>query len=388
MSTTFNAIVKDENKNQIICRFVPTMTVPIDGGVTVELDYHGWPSICKGDGDTIYAVSSARTEHVDPYGAIGFAKSLDGGETWSDYKLIIDTPLDDRDCGVTYLGNGHLIVIWFTHDAYKYREGGCYSGWRKRSTPEQVAAVDAKFDKLTPEEGVGGCFVIHSLDDGETWGDPIRLPITTPHGATLMQDGKSLIAVGVPWYSKLSSLGVDLPGNKLHVIKSTDGGYTWNYLSAIDIQEDLPGVACEAHIIQLKDLTYLAALRCETSGLGMTTYVMRSEDGLKWTLPEKVETCIGAPPHLLQLKNGNVLLTYSTRVKGGCGERACISTDGGKTWSNEMIISLADQVDGWDLGYPSSVELDNGTIVSAFYQKFEMDPKCSFLYTKWEIEET
>ncbi len=382
----FNAIVKDENKNQILCRFDPPMTVEIDGGVTMDLVYHGWPSICKGDGDTVYAVSSARIEHVDPFGAIGFSKSLDGGKTWSEYKLIIDTPLDDRDCGVTYLGNGHLVVNWFTHDAYKYREGGCYSGWRKNVTPEQVAAVDAKFDKLTPEEGVGGCFVIHSLDDGKTWGEPIRLGITTPHGATVMQDGKSLIIVGVPWYSKLA-MGVDLAGEQLHVFKSTDGGYKWEYVSQIFIPEDLPGVPCEAHIIQLKDGSFLAALRCEKRGVGMTTYVMRSEDCLNWTLPEKVESALGSPPHLLQLKNGNILLTYSTRIAKGCGERACISTDGGKTWSNEMIISLADQVDGWDLGYPSSVELDDGTIISAFYQKYEMDKKCSFLYTKWEIEE-
>ncbi len=385
MNCTFRASVAAENCDQIISRLTPPTTVEIYHGVTVDLDYHGWPSLGKGAGDTVYAVSSMRTEHVDPYGAIGFSKSLDGGKTWEPYRIIMDTPLDDRDCGIVSLGSGHLMVWWFTHDAYKYREGGCFSGWRNRSTPEQIAAVDARFDTLTEEEAIGGCFVSHSMDDGKTWGAPIRLPITCPHGASLMQDGKSLVAVGMPWYSK-KTLGVDLDPKQLHVVMSQDGGYHWDLISSIPTPDTLIGGACEPHIIQLKDGSFLASLR-DQSKTAMKCWVARSEDGKSWGEFEIVPAANGAPPHLLQLKDGKVLLVYSCRIAPACGERACVSTDGGKTWSNEMILSVAKQAYHWDLGYPSSVELDDGTILTAYYQKLADDKKCSFLYTKWKLIE-
>jgi hypothetical protein len=46
-------------------------------------------------------------------------------------------------------------------------------------------------------------------------------------------------------------------------------------------------------------------------------------------------------------------------------EEARRMEDGGRTWGREIVIRR----DGgsWDLGYPKSVQLDNGEIVSAYY---------------------
>jgi hypothetical protein len=50
----------------------------------------------------------------------------------------------------------------------------------------------------------------------------------------------------------------------------------------------------------------------------------------------------------------------------GCG--ALVSDDGGKTWNRDMQILLAgDGVNNYDLGYPSTVQLDDGTIITALY---------------------
>ena len=368
------------------------ITVEIHNGVTIDLDYHGWPSIHRGKDGVLYAVSSIRTEHISPFGAIGLTKSYDGGETWTPYRIIVDTPLDDRDCGIVDLGEGHLMVWWFTHDAFKYLDGGIYSGWRRNParTPEQLAAIDEKYAKLDEEAACGGSYVAHSLDGGETWGDPIRVPVTCPHGPTLMNDGKTLIVAGYSWYS-YKVMNPPLPGKQVHLLTSTDGGYTWSMLNSIPFPARIFGDASEFHVLQLRSGTILVAYR--DSGLGenrghLKTSVARSEDGGKtWSEFERVPTATGGPPHLCQLADGKVLLTYGCRTAPACGERCVISEDDGLTWSNEMVLSVANRPFDIDLGYPSSAQADDGSIVTVYYQKFGEEPNCSFLYTKWELIE-
>ncbi len=103
-------------KNEALAHLVGEKAIPVkvDEDNTVYLDYQGWPSICKGEGDTLYAASSLRIAHVDPFSVTAFFKSEDGGKTWSEPKIINDTPTDDRDTGILYMGNGRLLVTFFT----------------------------------------------------------------------------------------------------------------------------------------------------------------------------------------------------------------------------------------------------------------------------------
>ena len=75
-----------EAKNQILSRLCDgkEIEVPIWGNTTIKLGYHGWPTICKGDGDTLYASASLRIAHIDPYAVVVFMESHDKGYTWSD----------------------------------------------------------------------------------------------------------------------------------------------------------------------------------------------------------------------------------------------------------------------------------------------------------------
>jgi hypothetical protein len=74
----------------------------------------------------------------------------------------------------------------------------------------------------------------------------------------------------------------------------------------------------------------------------------------------------GFPPHLLVLKDGRLLCTYGYR-RPPFGERACSSRDG-IHWSVEDEIVLRDDAVNGDLGYPASVELEPGTILTVYYQ--------------------
>ena len=79
--------------------------------------------------------------------------------------------------------------------------------------------------------------------------------------------------------------------------------------------------------------------------------------------------------------SGAVICTYGRR-EHPFGERAIVSYDLGKSWDEEYIL---DESYSGDLGYPSTVELDDGSLISVYYQKYEDDKKCSILYTKWRL---
>ena len=69
--------------------------------------------------------------------------------------------------------------------------------------------------------------------------------------------------------------------------------------------------------------------------------------------------------HLMRLADGRLLLSYGVRVKDRRGVCAKLSSDDGKTWSK--TLRLAHAIGSADCGYPSSVQLKNGSIVTAWY---------------------
>ena len=61
------------------------------------------------------------------------------------------------------------------------------------------------------------------------------------------------------------------------------------------------------------------------------------------------------------------------------------SYDNGKTWSEEKKIGL-DSPD-WDHGYPSTVELSNGDLLTVYYQKETQDGPCVIMQSIWQLPE-
>ena len=76
-------------------------------------------------------------------------------------------------------------------------------------------------------------------------------------------------------------------------------------------------------------------------------------------------------------------MTYARRQDP---PRICarLSYDGGKTFGEEIALNPSVTSDN---GYPSTVELSDGTMLTAYYQRLPEDDFCSILYTKWRIDE-
>jgi sialidase-1 len=86
----------------------------------------------------------------------------------------------------------------------------------------------------------------------------------------------------------------------------------------------------------------------------------------------------------LKLRDGRLLMSYGHRRKP-LGNQARVSADSGHTWSEAMPIS-SDGVTG-DLGYPSTVELDDGSLVTVWYEVRPGNSNAVLRQARWKIRE-
>ena len=343
--------------------------------------YQAWPTVAKGEDGTLYAVSSGhRLGHVCPFGKDLMVVSRDEGETWSSPVIVNDTYLDDRDAGLVVWGD-NMLLTWFNHPESLLNMETPKPFYVLR-TPLALGMKDF-LQTLPEEEKQYGSFTRISRDGGKTWSEPRRSPVTAPHGPIRRTDG-SLLYLGREFHNPdpIGTVG----GVKAY--ESFDDGETWNYLASIPDPADNPTGFVEPHACQLPDGTIIGALRISIVGYPgkLRTYTVFSYDnGKTWTEPQPLEGVRGAPPHFLLHSSGALILVYSRRRVEPQGQYCRISRDGGKTWGKDFMVSPV--APDWDHGYPSSVELANGDIFTAYYQKYENDPYPSILGTRWSLDE-
>ena len=113
-----------------------------------------------------------------------------------------------------------------------------------------------------------------------------------------------------------------------------------------------------------------------------------SEDaGRTWSRLRPTGIC-GTPPHIIRHSSGVLVCVYGRR-KPPEGQRVMFSYDDGASWQTDYI--LRDDGPDWDLGYPSSVELSDGSLLTAYYQKIGQggpNEKPSLLCSHWRLPVT
>jgi hypothetical protein len=75
-------------------------------------------------------------------------------------------------------------------------------------------------------------------------------------------------------------------------------------------------------------------------------------------------------------------MTYGMRV-APFGIRGRTSVDHGRSWSAEFI--LTDDAATWDLGYPSSVELADGSLLTVWYEAPKDSHKAVLRQAHWTL---
>lgn len=332
--------------------------------------YHGWPTVTRTrQGELIVVWSGRREAHVCPFGTVEMMMSRDEGQSWTFPRTIHDGPIDDRDSGVLETAKGSLIVTTFTSLAYApmMKEGG------KKASDPQWQAAHARIPDDEKRELERGTWCFRSTDGGLSFSARIDTLVNSPHGPCQLSDGR-LLYVGKELWTDARRNGA---------VVSEDDGQTWQWLSEIPTREgDRARDYHELHAVECASGKIVAQIRNHNeANKGETLQTESTDGGRTWSTPHPIGVW-GLPSHLLRLRDDRLLMTYGYRRKP-FGNQARISQDEGATWSDPLPLS-EDGIGG-DLGYPSTVELADGTFLTIWYELLAGSSLAQLRQARWRL---
>jgi hypothetical protein len=150
--------------------------------------------------------------------------------------------------------------------------------------------------------------------------------------------------------------------------RTTDGGLTWKFLSYVGPEPHgfsiMPSTVrlSESHLV-------MATRRREGEGEDRHRWIdtwQSRDNGFRWSFVNDAVADVGEgnPPAMIQLKDGRLCLTYGDR-KPPFEMRAQFSSDKGHTWSEPFVLQTGGG--GRDMGYPRTVQRDDGKLVTVYY---------------------
>lgn len=318
-----------------------------------------WPNLTLLPDGSIVAVFHNRPSHGQSEGDVDCWASRDGLKWEKRSTITAHEPNTVRMNHAAGLArNGDLVVL-------------C-SGWTNVKQPERPKQSGFR-------DAILRAWVMRSADGGRTWKQREKFPAAEPGWS-------EQVPFGDIWAGEDGALHTSCyQGEFVDPTKSTrtkgwrswhfrsdDDGWTWKAVSIIGARHN------ETDIFPLGGRRWLAAARIDRMEL-----IRSDDDGVTWQEPQPVTDRNEINGHLMRLKDGRLLLSYGVRVKDRRGVCAKLSSDDGKTWSEPL--RLAHAVGDADCGYPSSVQLANGSIVTAWYSKESPDYVGYHLgTTRWE----
>lgn len=319
--------------------------------------YYAWPNIVRlRNGDILVSFHDHDAAHGNThtdYTSDGlFVRSADGGATWSKPQPVHAGPHGEENVALYQHTDGSLWANMYSWQGLKKEEAAKRRpsiGLRKRSQQ----GFDYAFLVST--------FFVRSSDGGRTWSNkPEPIPLlgalcwACNRPPIRLRDGTLLL----PVYGQMEGETRCI----VAVYRSKDG-VKWGEPSYVRPPEGDRAAFYEPVLRELPDGRVLCAIR--TSGAGDHTYLATSRDAGRTWACRRTEI-VGHPADLTLLPDGRLVCTYGYR-HNPYGVRAAISADGGATWDihNEIILRMDGL--GGDLGYPSTLALDGGELLTVYY---------------------
>lgn len=346
-------------------------TILSRGEISQGKGYHGWPTVIRTKENELMAVcSGGRRGHVCPFGRLYLYRSVNNGLSWHGPEILSQGPLDDRDAGICQATDGSILVNYFTSTCAFFNEK-----WAK-----EADAISLRTLKLEH-----GFWMRRSVDEGKSFSEKYSVPVSSPHGPTLLQDGRLFYVGECLDPAAIVQRGWRRCKGTIACALSRDNGESWEMISDLPSPEGHLASECyEPYGIQAPDGRWIVQIRVqsEESILGAKTWQTESEDeGKSWSRPHTV--CDGFPTHLLRLPKDVLLMTYGWRNSSPYGIRARLSLDSARTWNEEEIM-LADDAPNIDVGYPSTAQLEDGSLFTLYYQAGE--ERATLKYCRWTLE--
>ena len=282
-----------------------------------------WPNLTLMPDGSILAAIFGQPSHGLLEGDVECWASEDGGWMWRRRGIAAphEPGTNRMNVAAGLAHDGSIIVL--------------SSGWGGEGLRGHIEPVWA----CRSEDG--GCTWSHTED----FALPDGMPHLVPFGDIVRLDGDSLAASGYG-------------GGSSYLVFSNDDGRTWGDAVVLG-----PGDHNETALLRLRPDRWLAAAR--TAKDGHLELFTSSDEGRSWAFESILTLPKQHPAHLLLLSDGRVLLVYGHRNRGLYGVGARLSSDEGRTWDAPwQLVDLGCQA---DLGYPSSVQVEDGTVVTAYY---------------------
>lgn len=306
----------------------------------VGIDNKGlWPNLTKLPGNEIGAAIYNHPSHG--YGSnsdVELWVSQDGGISWKFRSKISDHPDKPNAIRMNHAfglnTEGDLVVL----------VSGYHEGQKMPFLPLQRCL---------------------SKDGGRTWQRDLLDLDLVPHGDIFsLPDGRLVC----PGYIRISKKPKK---SRSVVIFSNDGGLTWGQ------ERPVADDVSETYVMRKKDGTWLAVARTNNKDRmdgalphGSGEILIKSNDeGKTWSAPKLISPQGQENAHLLELADGRLLCSITSRIPGLFGVVMRMSDDGGTTWSLPVVL-ISSPARDWhktDCGYPSTVQLDDGSLVTAYY---------------------
>jgi sialidase-1 len=287
-----------------------------------------WPIIQKLHNGHLGVVTRDSDFHIGERGRLVFVHSPDGGESWSHATVISEDGSDNRNPAFGVTSNGTLLASFIV----------------------QVNYTDGVYDTVDMEPTP--LYLARSEDHGQTWPTELakvegydRFIVGSPFGKMITRaDG------GVMMHYHLDGV--------TGFISSYDDGRTWTGPTVIS-----DGGYNETGLCNLGDGKFLAVFRDDAEGA--LSQSRSDDDGATWSAPVRITEPAEHPGDVIKLADGRVLLTYGRRTTP-FGVFGLVSHDDGRTWDEQhRLFIVADG--GRDLGYPSSIQREDGAVVTVYY---------------------
>ncbi len=288
--------------------------------------------------------------HIGREGRMETVRSLDGGRTWTPPNVLADSEDDDRNPAFGVSTQGTLVLLY--HRQHNYDDEGNYQGRVEVAHRRPVVIMATR-----------------SLDGGLNWEEPYPLsidglPSGSPYGKIVsLADGTLLAPIynSQAWEDERSGRSFD----SSYLVRSLDDGLTWGEPSLIAHHKN------ETALIALPGGDLLAVMRddgvqglhCVHSHDGGFTW----SDPIQITQARQhpADLVLLSNGDIL-LTYGNRNPPY--RIEGRISrDRGRSWLDCLLTFSGHLYGYTTEESRRTDLGYPSSVVRGNGQGVTMYY---------------------
>ncbi|MCP4639016.1 MAG: exo-alpha-sialidase [bacterium] len=340
--------------------------------------FHGWPAnngAWQWGNEILVGYTQGDYDKSDGHNIKGiqeskFARSLDGGETWSMFDP--DNFLDDDN--IKWKPKGKTLLdtpIDFAHDGFAMRVFA--TGYHGNDDP------------------AGGFY--YSYDRGATWKGPhflgdlneheeLKGKVLTPRTDYIVTGPRScFIFITV-------NLNVEERTSRIACIKTEDGGLTLQFVTWITpLTPEYRAIMPQT--IRLSNGDYLLSFRKiyadQTRVESAIETYLSKDDCQTWAFLSTVKEIKNNsnPPSIVELDDGRLCCVYGDRDEKRMAGK--YSDDKGKTWEPEFVIrDDYESVTRWaDMGYPRLVKRPDGELAVMYYWASPEHPQQHIACSIW-----